>query len=161
MRLSYPGSPRFAVVPAAYVVLRRDDGQVLMQRRHQTGYLDGHWAIGAAGHVEGGESVLDAARREAREELGVGVDDLVPITVMHRTVGSRRIDQRVDFFFECRHWSGVPERREPDRASELRWVALDALPSPVVPHEQWVLQRWRAGDIPIVSTFGFSTVRRA
>ncbi|TQS45624.1 NUDIX hydrolase [Cryptosporangium phraense] len=152
---------RFAVVPAAYVVLRRDDGRILLQRRQNTGYLDGHWAVGAAGHVEAGESVLDAARREAQEELGIAVDDLRPITVMHRTVGTARIDQRVDFFFECRRWTGEPERREPDRAAELRWVSPDELPTPVVPHERWVLENWRDGDIPAVTTFGFSTVRRA
>lgn len=46
---------RFAIVPAAYIMLRRDDGQVLPQLRQNTGYLDGHWAVGAAGHVEAGE----------------------------------------------------------------------------------------------------------
>lgn len=146
------------VVPAAYVVLRRDDGQVLMQLRQGTGYLDGHWAVGAAGHVEAGESVLDGACREAYEELGivVKVEDLTPLCVMHRTNGTRRaVDERVDFFFTCRRWSGEPERREPDRAADLRWCPLDALPEPVVPHERWVLDHWRDGTLPPVVTFGF------
>lgn len=148
----------FSVVPAAYLVLRRDDGQVLTQLREGTGYLDGHWAIGAAGHVEAGESVLDGACREANEELGVVVrpEDLTPLCVMHRTKGTRHAyDERVDFFFSCRRWSGEPERREPDRAAELRWCPLDALPEPFVPHERWVLDRWRDGTLAPVVTFGF------
>ena len=44
---------RFQVVPAAYVVLRRDD-EVLLQLRRGTGYMDGYWACAAAGHVERG-----------------------------------------------------------------------------------------------------------
>ncbi|GAA3391276.1 hypothetical protein GCM10020369_48580 [Cryptosporangium minutisporangium] len=146
------------MVPAAYVVLRRDDDRVLLQLREGTGYLDGHWAIGAAGHVEAGESVLDAACREAAEELDVRVRpaDLLPLCVMHRTRGTRAaIDERVDFFFECRTWDGEPRRREPDRAAELRWVTLDALPEPVVPHERHVLERWRDQTLTPVVPFGF------
>jgi hypothetical protein len=42
-------SNRFSVVPAAYVYLSRGD-QVLLQRRQNTGYMDGMWVAGAAGH---------------------------------------------------------------------------------------------------------------
>ena len=65
---------RFRVVPAAYVLLLRPAGsgpdEVLLQLRQHTGFMDGHWACAAAGHVEAGESVLAAAVREAAEELG-------------------------------------------------------------------------------------------
>jgi len=54
----------FSVVPAAYVVLRRGD-EVLMLLRANTGYMDGFWAV-PAGHVEKGESVVEAAVREVR-----------------------------------------------------------------------------------------------
>jgi len=148
---------RFRVVPAAYVVLRRDD-EVLLQLRQNTGYRDGHWATAAAGHVEQGESVFEAACREAREELGiqVRVQDLVPLTGMHRTHGNGRpVDERVDWFFECRHWTGTPRLVETHKAADLRWFALDALPDPVVPHERYVFERMYAGDLPAVVTFGF------
>ncbi len=54
---------RFTVVPAAYVVFLRDDAraQVLLQLRRGTGYMDEHWACAAAGHVEVGETVHEAA----------------------------------------------------------------------------------------------------
>lgn len=148
---------RFSVVPAAYVLLRRDD-QVLLQLRQNTGYRDGHWAAAAAGHVEKGESVTAAACREAAEELGVAIqpDALVPLTAMHRTHGNGQpIDERVDFFFTCTAWTGEPRVLEPTKTGGLRWCALDALPDPVVPHEQWVLNRLRDGAIPAVTTFGF------
>ena len=45
---------RFQVVPASYVIFRRDD-HVLLQLRQGTGYMDGYWATAAAGHVEAGE----------------------------------------------------------------------------------------------------------
>jgi 8-oxo-dGTP pyrophosphatase MutT (NUDIX family) len=151
---------RFQVVPAAYVFLRRGDGggQVLLQLRQGTGFMDGHWAAAAAGHVEAGESVFDAAVREAREELGIGIDpaNLVPLCALHRTAAPHGpVDERVDFFFECRDWTGEPATQEPDRSADLRWFDLAALPDPVVPHELQVLTGVRDGDLRPIATSGF------
>jgi 8-oxo-dGTP diphosphatase len=148
----------FRVVPAAYVLLLDDAGRVLLQLRRGTGYRDGFWASAAAGHVEAGESVLAAACREASEELGVTItaDDLVPLTAMHRTAPTGlEVDQRVDFFFTCRRWSGEPRTMEPAKSADLRWCPLDDLPDPVVPHERFVLDGLRAGDLPSITAVGF------
>ncbi|TWD72507.1 ADP-ribose pyrophosphatase YjhB (NUDIX family) [Kribbella amoyensis] len=146
----------FQVIPAAYVVLRRGD-EVLMLLRANTGYMDGYWAV-PAGHVERGESVLEAARREVREEVGVEIDpaDLVPLTAMHRTGGTGLpIDERVDFFFTTSRWTGEPRIVEPDKAAGLDWYSLDKLPDPVVPHEARVLAGVRDGELPAVIAEGF------
>ncbi|GAA1969542.1 hypothetical protein GCM10009718_01340 [Isoptericola halotolerans] len=148
---------RFRVVPAAYVLLRRE-GQVLLQLRAGTGFMDGYWAAGAAGHVEAGESVLEAAVREAREELGVtvGPADLEPLTVVHRgEPGGPALEQRVDFFFATTRWQGEPALQEADRAADLRWFPFVHLPDPVVPHELAVLRALHDGDVPRVITLGF------
>jgi 8-oxo-dGTP diphosphatase len=145
------------------VLLTRDlpaGTEVLLQLRGpETTYMAGHWATAAAGHVEAGESVLEAAVREAREELGVEVDpaSLVPLCAMHRTDPGNPapIEQRVDFFFTARDWSGEPSIQEPGKCVDLRWVLLDDLPEPTVPHERAVLERLSSGDVPAVVTFGF------
>lgn len=153
-----PSGDRYWLVAAAYVVFRRDR-DVLLQRRKDTGWMDGHWAAAAAGHVEYGESAPDAACREAAEELGVtiGPGDLVPLCCMHR---SRRtgdpIDERADFFFECRTWAGTPRIMEDAKADGLEWFPLDGLPEPVVPHERFVLERLRDGGLLPVVTYGFA-----
>ena len=146
----------FSVVPAAYVFLV-DDGRVLLQLRANTGYYDGYWAASAAGHVEAGESVTDGIAREASEELGVDIDAdaLEPLTTMHRTAPTGlAVDQRVDFFFACRRWSGTPALQE-HKAADLRWFDLDALPEQVVHHERFVLDGWRDGNLPAITSFGF------
>lgn len=159
---------RFRVVPASYVFLTRPDDssdgtgagvgegvqQVLLQLRQNTGYMDGHWAAAAAGHVERGETAYDAARREAREEIGVEVGDLTFVTSMQRTRGADPIDERIDFFFTCRSWTGEPRILEPEKAAAMDWFGLDALPDPVVPHELFVLQRLGTG-LESYTTFGF------
>lgn len=157
---------RFVVVPAAYVFLLRDGvagPEVLLQLRRGTGYMDGHWAAGAAGHVERGETAPVAAAREAREELGVEVGALEFVTAMQRTRGGEPIDERIDFFFTCRTWSGEPHVTEPDKSGGLRWVHLgnlDSLEEPVVPHERAVLEAIRSGTTAPYSTHGFDEPAR-
>jgi 8-oxo-dGTP diphosphatase len=146
----------FSVVPAAYVFLV-DAGRVLLQLRANTGYYDGYWAASAAGHVEAGEPVTEAAVREASEELGIRIApaDLDPLTAMHRTAPTGlAVDQRVDFFFACRRWAGEPRLLEP-KADDVRWFDLDRLPDNVVHHERFVLDGWRDGTLPTISAFGF------
>jgi 8-oxo-dGTP pyrophosphatase MutT (NUDIX family) len=148
---------RFRVVPAAYVMLLRGE-DVLLQRREGTGYMDGLWACAAAGHVEAGETVHQAAVREAAEELGITIDpaDLEPVTSLHRTgANGHAIDERVDWFFCCRTWAGEPTVQEPDKTAGLRWFPLTRLPDELVPHERHVLTGWRDGTLRIVETFGF------
>jgi 8-oxo-dGTP diphosphatase len=149
---------RFVVVPAAYVFLLRDgvgEPEVLLQLRQNTGFMDDHWAAAAAGHVEKGETAYDAARREAREEIDVDDLALSFVTAMQRTRGGEPIDERIDFFFTARSWSGTPRIVEPAKCADLAWFPLSALPDPVVPHELAVLQGIIEGDLASYTTFGF------
>jgi len=140
---------RTSLIAAAYVILRRGD-EVLLQQRAGTGYRDGHWAV-IAGHVDPGESAHEAAVREALEEAGVTIDPaaLRPLTTLHRFErGGPAVEQRVDFFFEARHWSGEASLQEADKAAAVGWYRLDALPDPVVPHELDLLELLR-DDAPV------------
>jgi 8-oxo-dGTP pyrophosphatase MutT (NUDIX family) len=154
---------RFQVIPAAYLLLTRgegDDVEVLLQLRGPgTSYLPGHWASGAAGHVEYGESVFVAAAREAAEELGITADpdDIEPLCTVQRTMPgcADPIEQRADFFLTTRRWSGEPTRREPEKCVELRWCRPGELPEPMVPHERVVLGLLAQGRVPPVLSLGF------
>jgi len=152
-----PLAGRTLLIAASYVILRRGN-EVLLQRRHGTGYMDGWWAT-MAGHVDPGESVHDAAVREVHEEAGVEVraDDLHPLTTIHRfIVGGPPIEQRMDVFFEVWEWLGTPQIMEPDKASAMQWFALDALPAGIVPHEALVLEALQL-DEPLPAVISLRT----
>jgi 8-oxo-dGTP diphosphatase len=132
---------RFRLKSAVHVFLLRGD-EVLLLRRYNTGYEDGRYSV-PAGHLDGGETVVAAAIREAREEVGVALDpaEVAVAGVMHR----RAEDERVDWFVAARLWRGEPENREPHRCDELRWAPLDAPPPETIPYVRRALENFRAG----------------
>lgn len=104
--------PRIHRIAAAALVR---DGQVLLGHRHprRQDYPDCWNIIG--GHIELGETPADAVRRECREELGVDIDDPLPIAM---TVRQPHIEMHA---FVVRRWSGQPANTAPDEHDELRW----------------------------------------
>jgi ADP-ribose pyrophosphatase YjhB (NUDIX family) len=107
------------------------EGKILLSRRFKTGFRDGEYSV-PAGHLDGDETVIAAAAREAAEEVGVHIEpqDLFFSSVMHRNEG----DERVDFFLHVRAWSGEPVNIEPDKCDDLRWEEVDSLPANTVPY---------------------------
>ena len=131
----------FRVVAAVHLFLIRD-GQVLLLRRYNTGYEDGWYSV-IAGHLDGGEEVTAAMRREAREEAGIEIapEILRVVGVMHR----KSTEERIDFFLSATAWSGEITNREPTKCDELAWFAMDRLPENVIPYVRRALENYRRG----------------
>lgn len=113
------------------------EGQVLLLRRFNTGFRDGEYTV-PAGHMDGGETVAQAAVREGREEAGVRIaeQDLTFSSVMHRIED----EERVDFFFQVLQWDGEPFNAEPEKCDDLRWFPVNDLPANTVPYVRQALQ---------------------
>jgi 8-oxo-dGTP diphosphatase len=105
--------------------------EVLLLRRFNTGFRDGEYSV-PAGHLDGGETVLAAGIREAREEVGVQIEenDVVFSSVMHRLEG----DERIDFFVHVKNWQGEPFNAEPHKCDQLCWLNTDELPENIIPY---------------------------
>lgn len=118
------------------------DNHVLMLRRFNTGFADGMYSV-PAGHLDGGETVIAAAAREAQEEIGVQLEaDCIQFShVMHRQDG----DERVDFFVHVSEWNGEPYNAEPEKCDDIRWVQVDDLPSNTIPYIRQALKNYREG----------------
>ncbi|MGE5463050.1 MAG: NUDIX hydrolase [Syntrophothermus sp.] len=105
--------------------------QILLSRRFNTGYADGQYSV-PAGHLDGGETVIAAAAREALEEVGVHLEerDIEFSSVLHRLDG----EERVDFFVNIQRWDKEPFNAEPDKCDDLLWVEMDHLPENTIPY---------------------------
>src|ERR1700677_689628 len=130
------GSRHARVLVGAHLLLLDPAGGILLGRRTGTGWADGWWHAHPAGHLdEGGESVLGAVVREAREELGVDVEaqDLRHVVTVHqRDTGAPQ--SRMQLFFSCIRWSGTPRITEPHLCDEIRWFSPQCLPPNLVPY---------------------------
>ena len=124
-----------------HLLFFRED-QVLLLRRFNTGYADGQYSV-PAGHLDGGETVLAAAAREAKEEVGIKLKtaDMAFSTVMHRM----EEDERVDFFIHVHQWNGEPVNAEPEKCDDLCWADVHQLPANIIPYVRQALGNHLAG----------------
>lgn len=134
-------TPR-ATFPTTVHLLFIRENQVLLIRRYNTGFADGQYSV-PAGHLDGGETVIAAARREAQEEVGVRLEPqhIQYSSVMHRLDG----DERVDFFVHVQNWDREPVNAEPEKCDDIRWVNLDGLPENTIPYIRRALKNHLAG----------------
>lgn len=134
------------LVPAVHLFLFNAKGQLLMARRYNTGYEDGNYSV-VAGHVEEHETVLEAARREAKEEVGIEIEleAFQFVHVMHRRREKVHLPDRVDFFVSAHEWEGALRNMEPNKCDDLRWVDMDQLPGNTISYVRAALNAVQTG----------------
>lgn len=116
-----------SMVPSVNVVIADDAGRILMICRTD----NGNWAV-PGGAIDLGESMVDAAIRETREETGIEceITGLVgiytdPRHVIHYT-SNDEVRQEFSIVLVGRAVGGEP--RVSDESSEVRWVEVAQLP---------------------------------
>lgn len=108
---------------ATYIVVHDGMGKILVQRRTETkDFLPGMLDATAGGVVQADEILLDSARREAEEELGIAG---VPFA------------EHGQFYFEdphCRVWGGLfscvshgPFALQEQEVSEVSWMTPEEI----------------------------------
>ena len=123
MSREYPDRP---LVGVGAVIVR--DDRVLLIRRGQAP-LFGEWSL-PGGVVECGETLLEAAVREVREETGLNIDVGIMLGVYERIIQAD--DGRVRYHyvlidFLCSQTRGDPKAGSD--ASDVRWFAREDLAS--------------------------------
>lgn len=115
-----------ATFPAAvHIVLhQKETNNILFQRRQSTKLYNG-WLGLPAGHVDAGEHPIEAAIREAKEELGIDLSDR-EFNALH---GTRRYpDGRVyfDAYYDFGTFDADDVRiMEPAKCLGLEWLNID------------------------------------
>lgn len=132
----------FTLRAAAHLLLFRE-GEVLLSRRYNTGWRDGSYSV-IAGHLDGGETVLQAMIREAKEEacIDIAESDLRVVHVMHR---KSKESEYIDFFLTTDTWTGDMQNGEPHKCDELAWFPLTAIPQNTLSYIQQGIEQSVAG----------------
>jgi len=121
---------------SVFILLMKNQ-QVCMLRRKATGWMDGLFSIPAGG-IEAGETIRNAAIREAHEELGVHIlpSDLHYVHTLHSKTND---EMWIGHFFQAEIWNGNPVLCEPDKHNDMQWHPLTSLPQETIPYVCQVL----------------------
>jgi len=124
---------------AVYLILIKDD-KVLLGRRFNTGWQDGNYGL-PSGHLESGESLVEALLRETKEETDIELDSksVALVHTMHRK------ERYMDLFFTTKNWKGEPKIMEKDKCDDLQWFPLKELPKNMVPSVKSALENYQKG----------------
>lgn len=117
-------------------VLVTNEGKVLIQRRVGA-HGEGTWSL-PGGHMEFGESPEETAAREAKEEVNVDISNARVVGVTNDVMHD---DEKhyVTIFVEAEYAGGEVKILEPHKTTEVKWCALEELPSPLfIPLENFV-----------------------
>ncbi len=105
------------------VVFIQKENQILLGKRKNI-FGTGDWGL-PGGHLEYGEKLIDGARREVEEELGVQVDDLELVGI----IDDPRDDAHyIHVSFKATEYSGEIQLVEPEKCEEWKFFDLDQLP---------------------------------
>uniref|UniRef100_A0A7S0E0I8 8-oxo-dGTP diphosphatase n=1 Tax=Hanusia phi TaxID=3032 RepID=A0A7S0E0I8_9CRYP len=111
---------------------------ILLSRRFNTGFMDGWYGL-PAGHVRPTERIHETVMREAKEELGIEVEQgaISVMSTMHRLNKKR---EYMDFFCIVNSWKGPIVNNEPDKCDDLQFFPVDNLPENTIEHVRQGIQ---------------------
>lgn len=133
---------RHTAVPAVYALFERD-GALLFTLRQNTGYQDGNYGV-PAGHVEAGESLMQALVREVAEEVGIRIraEDTELVHLGYRPKRDET-GERMDVYFRVLRWDGEPMNAEPHKCVRIAWLPKDNLPKNVIKFQRHAIECWQ------------------
>jgi 8-oxo-dGTP diphosphatase len=135
---------RYKSLVVVFLMLTRTTSngkEILLQLRKSTGYMDGHYDLGASGHLEEDESVKDAVIRESLEEANIKVEanNLKLVTVYDEKSNGLSY---LRFFFHTEIYEGEISIGETDKCGEIGWYSIDNLPPNVIPHVRRAIENY-------------------
>ncbi len=102
-------------------VMVRNGTVLLVHRSPSKQFYPDVWDL-PGGHVNQGESLEEALRREAREELGIEVLELSWLGHVYDDV-----EPAVVHLYTILSWRGEPVNAAPDEHTEVRWFSATEL----------------------------------
>ncbi|MER5996256.1 NUDIX domain-containing protein [Streptomyces viridosporus] len=117
--------PHLLIADVAQVLLRSHGAALCVRRKPDAALAPGQLTV-VGGHLESGEPLDYAARREAKEETGVLINaeqqEFCGL-IHHHESGSGL--GRITAVFVARSWTGEPYNAEPDKHEGLFWVPME------------------------------------
>lgn len=117
------------IADVAQVLLRCNGAALCVHHKANAALAPGQLTV-VGGHLQAGEPLDHAARREAQEEAGalVSAEQQEFCGLIHHHDADGGLD-RITAVFVAQSWAGEPYNAEPDKHEGLFWVPMEG-PSP-------------------------------
>ncbi|WP_303973690.1 NUDIX domain-containing protein [Streptococcus merionis] len=138
----------FKLYAAIFPIIQDQNGNILLHRRQNTGYMDGFWDLAGTGHIDPNETATEALIRECQEELGIEIqaEALELVHTVHRT-GQEDGFPYIYLYFKVSDFNGKPQIMEEKKNAELVWFAPDQLPDLMIEDRKIAILKALAGTI--------------
>ena len=100
------------------IFIIKQNNKILFVKRENTGKCDGYYML-PGGHVDEGETVLQAAIRELKEELDICVQ---AIDLKFKLAEPTKT--HVHLFFEVEKYTGIIKNNEPEKHADVSFLSL-------------------------------------
>ncbi len=116
---------------AVGIFIMNDEGKVFLTKRSKMATNErGTWEI-PGGKVNFGETLQDAAKREAKEEYDIDIQIIKQYPAQNHLIPEEK-QHWVPTSFLCKIVNDkAPRIMEPDKCDGIGWFSLDTLPSPL------------------------------
>ncbi|MBN2102111.1 MAG: NUDIX hydrolase [Candidatus Aenigmarchaeota archaeon] len=102
-------------------IIVNNKGEILLERRSDSMWtFPGYWCL-VGGFIDWGETVEEAAKREAREEIGVEIEVVRFLGRYYDSMGRHPKKTVICLPHISRIVSGEPNVNQPEEVSEVRW----------------------------------------
>ena len=130
------------------VMVRNAKGEVLMGLRSQNAKNErGKWTF-PGGEVEFGETLVECAVREAREEFGIEVKPLRLLKVIDHILPQEQ-QHWVNPVFEAELVRGKPKIMEPHKIEKIAWFSINSLPENITVNLKQLFKDIKDGIIKV------------
>lgn len=125
---------------------------ILLQKRFNTGILDGKYDVSCSGHLEKNETLLEAMIRETKEEIGITIkkEDLFYSSTMHANFNGI---EYLLITFTANKYFGIPSIMEPNKCDELKWFEINNLPENLIDTRKMMIDNYIKHNL--YSEYGF------
>jgi 8-oxo-dGTP pyrophosphatase MutT (NUDIX family) len=130
-----------------------DKGEVLLVKSRK---WFGKWGI-PGGKIHYGEKMVDALKREVREEVGISVKDARPLALWDCVFSKQFFNKKAHFVFidfACRISGRKQPKADGDELQECKWVSLEkALKMPLEPFARKAVKGMKEGKLGFKENF--------
>jgi len=112
------------------VYIINDNNEVLLSLR-SSAHATGFWCA-PGGHMEYGETFLEAGARETKEEVDIDVSEVDVVGVISNVYPEEN-KHYVTVHMRAKKYSGEAKLMESDKFADMKWFPLTALPENIFP----------------------------